>query len=201
MDPATDRQRIESYLEGDAEAAREVDGWVRKELEICYQGLQREMDDICQAVHGKLLENLRAGRFQHRSALKTYVGRITHHTAIDFMRRRYRERTVSSDWILETTPSGESPYRALASQEEHVLVDQLLLRSPAPCRELWRMVFVERLSYAEIAQRLSIPPGTVKSRMWHCRRKALALLEQLQRKRPRQDRRSPETTRQARQRS
>ena len=188
MDQAIDGQRIESYLEGDAQAAREVDGWIRKEMEICYPALHREMDDICQAVHGKLLQNLRAGRFQHRSALKTYVGRITHHTAIDFMRRRNRERTVDAEWILKTTPSGESPYRSLVSLEEQVLLDQLLLRSPAPCRELWRMVFVERLSYAEIGRRLSIPPGTVKSRMWHCRRKALALLEQLQRKRPRKAR-------------
>jgi RNA polymerase sigma-70 factor (ECF subfamily) len=139
------------------------------------------MDDICQAVHGKLLESLRADRFQRQSTLKTYVGRITHYTAIDRIRRRYRERSISRDWVFQATPSGDNPYKSLARMEERAMLRQVLLRSPPGCRELWRLVFVERLSYAEIGRRLSIPPGTVKSRMWHCRRKALALLEQLKR--------------------
>jgi RNA polymerase sigma-70 factor (ECF subfamily) len=176
-----DRRRIESYLAGEAATAHEVDGWIRREIEICYPALWREADDIRQAVHGKLLENLRAARFQFRSTLKTYVGRITHHTAIDRIRKNHRERSVPADWRIESASTGENPYRSLAALEEQDLMDQVLLRSPAPCRELWRLVFLEQLSYAEIGRRLSIPPGTVKSRMWHCRRKALALLEQLQR--------------------
>ena len=181
LESESDRRRIESYLAGAEETAREVDGWIRREIEICYPGLRQDLDDLRQVIHGKLLENLRAGRFQYRSTLKTYVGRITHHTAIDTLRARQRERTVTSEWLLQTAASGENPYQALAALEEDTLLDQVLLRSPASCRDLWRMVFLERLSYEEIAHRLSVPPGTVKSRVWHCRRKALALLERLRR--------------------
>ena len=179
MDIGQERERIESYLAGEDATAREVDGWNRREIEICYPVLRSEMDDICQVVHGKVLENLQAGRFHHRSTLKTYIGRITHHTAIDCIRKRYRERSVPVNWMVETATTGENPYRSLAEMEEREMMRQVLLRSPASCRDLWRMVFLERLSYVDISQRLSIPSGTVKSRMWHCRRKAMALLERL----------------------
>jgi RNA polymerase sigma-70 factor (ECF subfamily) len=67
----------------------------------------------------------------------------------------------------------------MAALEEHHLIQQVLLRSPPSCRNLWRMIFMERLSYEEIGRRHRVPMGTVKSRVWHCRRKALALLASL----------------------
>jgi RNA polymerase sigma-70 factor (ECF subfamily) len=177
-----DHRRVEAYLQGADAAAMEVDGWVRREIEICYPVLRRDLEDVCQVVHGKVLDNLRRGRFQYRSTLKTYIGRIAHNTAIDFIRERYRDRTVSEGHFLETSSSGENPYKIMASLEKHKLIHQVLLQSPASCRDLWRMVFMERLSYDKISQRLGIPEGTVKSRVWHCRRKALALLASLRRK-------------------
>jgi RNA polymerase sigma-70 factor (ECF subfamily) len=176
-----DRQRIRGYLEGCDASVGEIQGWIRREMEICYPVLRQEMDDVCQVVHSKLLQNLRAGSFQGRSTLKTYVGRITHHTAIDWLRKRSRERSVTDAWLMQAQTSGANPYRSLVADQEYRLIHQVLLRSPAACRSLWRMVFLERLSYAEIARRLQVPEGTVKSRAWHCRRKALALLARLRR--------------------
>jgi DNA-directed RNA polymerase specialized sigma24 family protein len=57
------------------------------------------------------------------------------------------------------------------------LLHQAVLALPAGCRELWFLVLVEKLSYEEVGAHLAIPPGTVKSRMFHCRRKLLDLLE------------------------
>ena len=59
------------------------------------------------------------------------------------------------------------------------LLKQILLLVPAVCRQLWRMAYVETLGYAEIARRIDVPPGTVKSRMWYCRKRALALLQEI----------------------
>jgi len=181
-----DRQRIDAYLDGREGVVREVDAWIRRELEICYPVLRTETDDICQTVHAKLLVNLRAQRFHYRSTLKTYVCRIAHHAAIDGIRRRYRERPISAARSPETETTTDNPYRSLAALEEQELINQVLLRSPAACRELWGLVFLERLSYDEVGRRLTIPEGTVKSRMFNCRRKARALLERLRRGDPRQ---------------
>ena len=175
----TDKRRIRDYLAGETATVREVDSWMRREIQICYPVLSREVDDICQVVHGKLIQNLRDDRFEHRSALKTYIGRMTHHTAIDCLRKQYRDRTVPGESFLESHSTGDNPYRSMAALEEHHLIHQVLLRSPASCRDLWRMIFMERLPYEEVGRRIRVPVGTVKSRVWHCRRTALALLAKL----------------------
>ncbi len=178
---SADVERIASYLDGEERVFREVDAWIRREIEARYPVLRAETEDLCQVVHGKLVANLRAGRFDHRCTLRTYVVRIAHYTAIDRIRRMYRERGFLADAALEREVTANSPYRLLESQDERQLLHQVLLHSPLACRELWRLAFLERLSYEEIGRRLSIPPGTVKSRMWHCRRRAQTLLRRFQR--------------------
>ena len=174
-----DERRIHAYLEGDGAVAREIDTWIRKDIAVRYPILRPEIDDLSQSIHEKLFEKLKAGRFRRRSSLRTYVAGITHHTAISRIRGLYRERDLWRGWESRSAHVAPSAYQSLAELQERQLLHQVVQRSPETCRSLWRMVFIERLSYAEIGRRLSIPPGTVKSRMWHCRRKALALLERL----------------------
>ena len=185
-DPATagaasDRKRIDAYLDGETAAFREVDRWIRVEVQARYPILRAELDDLCQMVHEKLVGNLGAGRFGHRSTLRTYVAGITHYTSIDCIRKRHREQSLPSGWEERREATTDSPYRSLSDLQEQELLHQAVMGSPAACRELWRLIFVERLSYKDVGSRLSIPPGTVKSRMWYCRRKAMALLERLRR--------------------
>ena len=179
-EPGSDHRWIGRYLDGQEDAFREVDGWIRREIESRYPVVGEEIEDLCQIVHGKLLTNLQTGRFRHRSTLRTYVIGIVHYTAIDRLRALYREQLfrplLASD---EENAAAGNPYRSLLELEERDFLQQVLLHAPASCRALWRMAFIEELGYNEMARRLSIPSGTVKSRMWHCRRKALAILTRL----------------------
>ena len=176
-DPAADRERIAGYLRGAQPAVREIDEWIRREIAARYPVLLGEIEDVCQAVHAKLLRNFQAERFQGRSMLRTYVVGVANHTAVDRIRRIYRDRAVfapNSD--LDERVASDNPYRSLRRAEEGRLLFEALQRSPEACRELWRLALVEKLSYEAIAERLAIPPGTVKSRMWYCRRKMIDLL-------------------------
>ena len=176
---SNDTRRIDAYLRGDAAVFREVDGWARAEIESRYPILHHELEDLCQTVHQKLLVNLRSGRFGHRSTLRTYVVGIAHYTAIDTIRKLYRERTLAPEH--STDQAARTPYESLVGLERHTLLHHAVLHLPQSCRDLWRLIFVEGLSYARIGEKLSVPEGTVKSRVWHCRRKALALLERFRR--------------------
>ncbi|HKY33614.1 MAG TPA: RNA polymerase sigma factor [Candidatus Polarisedimenticolia bacterium] len=175
---AADRRRIRDYLRGEARAVAEVEGWIQDVLRPCYPSLLEDREDTAQFVHQKLLSNLRSGKFLFRSSLRTYVSRITHHTAIDGLRRRFRDAPLEAapaDSLLDE----RSPYLVLETSDESTLRSLALQRSSAPCRSLWRMIFLENLSYEEVGARLGIPGGTVKSRVWHCRRRLLELLEAL----------------------
>ncbi len=175
---SADRRLIEAYLEGEEESFRAVDGWIRREIDARYASLWTEREDLCQTVHEKLLAGHRAGRFAFRSSFRTYVVSVAHHTCIDALRRRYLRRTEE---LPDDLPArAGNPYEALGNLEEKQILHRILQLSPEICRRLWRMIFLEKLSYREIGGRLKIPAGTVKSRMFHCRARAIALYRRIQ---------------------
>ena len=174
-----DADQTRSFLDGDPAAFREVEGWILALLRSRYPVLREEHEDLCQSVHRKLVSSLRAERFQGRSSFRTYVSGVVHHTAIDRLRRKYRDAPLD----LEADPdvaAGPDPYRLLEESEKQRLFHRVLHLSSRECRDLWRMAFLDSLSYEEIGRVLDVPSGTVKSRMWHCRRKARAILKRLQ---------------------
>jgi RNA polymerase sigma-70 factor (ECF subfamily) len=177
--PGSDRQIIAAYLEGTAAAFREVDGWIRTELAVRFPVLRSDAADLSQSIHEQLLEALRAGSFRHRSALKTYVVRITRYNAVDWLRRTRRDRMLEENSGIERAAPGGGPYRDLVARELAETLLNIVMLAPRTCRQLWELAFVEGLGFREIAARLGIPQGTVKSRMWYCRHRALTLLERL----------------------
>jgi RNA polymerase sigma-70 factor (ECF subfamily) len=178
-----DRRRVGRYLRGEPETFAEVEEWIRGEIRMRYPVLRHELDDVCQTVHEKLLIKLRADGFRYQSSLRTYVSGIVHHSCIDRLRRRYRENAIALGEDAGRVSKRPDPYEVLAEVEEWRLLHQVVLLSSSACRELWSLAFIERLSYEEIGRRLSIPPGTVKSRMWHCRQRAAAALRRIQARR------------------
>jgi RNA polymerase sigma factor (sigma-70 family) len=178
--PENTATQIEAYLRGAEDRFLEVDVWIRTQLRTQYPALLDEEEDLCQIVHGKLLVNLREDRFRGQSSLRSYVSGITHYSAVDRLRSRYRDRELHEALKPEHAEIAlDNPYRDLERVGRARLLHRVVVALPAACRELWRLVFVENLSYPEIAEELSIPPGTVKSRMWHCRRKATSILRRL----------------------
>jgi RNA polymerase sigma-70 factor (ECF subfamily) len=177
-DPAEDdRALIAGYLAGGEGEFRLVDGWVMREIDARYASLAADREDLGQQVHEKLLGNLRAGRFRHGSRLRTYVTSVVHHTCIDALRRRYLYRFEE---MADDRPAAwGNPYGAIEARDRERLVHRLLRLSPAVCRRLWRMIFLEERPYRDIARLLGIPAGTVKSRVFACRRKALAIWKRL----------------------
>ncbi len=164
------------YVDGRPAAVALVDRWIREEIRARFPVLRDESDDLCQLVHGKLFEALRGGSFRRESSLKTYVSRVTRYSAVDEVRRLYRDPL----WNPLSEPGPEfrraGPYRVLASLEQGALLRQILLHSASECRRLWHLAFVEQLSYGEIARALGIATGTVKSRMARCRQRLMHLL-------------------------
>jgi RNA polymerase sigma-70 factor (ECF subfamily) len=114
-------------------------------------------------------------RFDHRSAFDTWVHRVTTNVCLDELRRRGRRPTVVAR--LDAAPPGPDDRRGatldLADTAVPVgdaVADRLDLDlALAELPEEFRVVVVLRdqlgLDYAEIAEVLDIPPGTVRSRI------------------------------------
>ena len=90
--------------------------------------------------------------------------------------RTIREESKDLDLVfacIEALPGDRSPnpYEELEEMDQTRLFHRALHLSPEGCRRLWRMIFLDRMSYAQIGHRLKIPPGTVKSRVARARAK------------------------------
>jgi RNA polymerase sigma-70 factor, ECF subfamily len=94
-----------------------------------------------------------------RGSLAAWVLTIARSRAIDELRRRRPE----------PMDPGTLPETAVPAPQEDAIerwrVAHLLTRLPADERELLRLRFYDELSQTEIAERLDVPLGTVKSRM------------------------------------
>ncbi len=175
-----ERSRARDYLDGNAATFEEIDRWIRAELARRYPRLSGEHEDLSQVVHENLIKSLRAGKYAGRSSLRGYITGIAHYVAIARLRELYRHRAITESLSHEPLRgAADNPYRTLEALDHRKLLHQLFLSLPSECRELWLLVFVEKLLYTDVAERLGIPPGTVKSRMWACRRKATAILRRI----------------------
>jgi RNA polymerase sigma-70 factor (ECF subfamily) len=107
-----------------------------------------------------------------------WLATIARRTAIDLHRREARRSALSledagADPALVQLPTGvERAYDVWAVREA---IDEL----PADEREVVRLQHLEELSQAEVAERLGIPVGTVKSRSFRAHRHLAARLGHL----------------------
>ncbi|MFL6100298.1 MAG: RNA polymerase sigma factor [Actinomycetales bacterium] len=118
-----------------------------------------------------------AGTFDPTRALAAWLASIARRTAIDVYRRERRHlgaRDIDDVESELTTmpPSVEQIYDV--SEVRHA-VDAL----PDEDRKLIRMQHFDELTHNEIAQRLEIPVGTVKSRSFRAHRRLAGLLGHL----------------------
>lgn len=89
---------------------------------------------------------------------------IARHKVADFLRKKYRRAEVPLD---SAAPIGVMPRRL--EMPMGGLVEEVLGTLPESDRQLLHMAYWLRLPQAEIARRLSVPVGTVKSRLHHAR--------------------------------
>ena len=67
---------IAGYVAGEPECHRQVDRWIEEVLRRRALGLGEEREDVGQEARRRLLVSLRAGRFEGRCSLRTYVWRL-----------------------------------------------------------------------------------------------------------------------------
>ena len=87
LSPEDERRLIERYLQGDASAARILDGWIEIALRESLRSPRARWDDLRQEVQARVLRNLTGGLFDGQSTLRTYVHQISKNVAVDFGRR------------------------------------------------------------------------------------------------------------------
>jgi RNA polymerase sigma-70 factor (ECF subfamily) len=144
---AGDREAFARLVEAHREVAYRTAFWIL-----------RDADDAMDVTQEAFLRAYRSlNRFAERSSFRTWLRRIATNAALDRRQRRLREPELPED--LEPAARGPS------ASEPRALVREAIDALPPASRAAVVLRDVHGLSYAEIAETLKIPKGTVMSRI------------------------------------
>ncbi|OLP19518.1 RNA polymerase subunit sigma [Leptolyngbya sp. 'hensonii'] len=101
-----------------------------------------------------------------RGALITFLTTMAHSRAIERLRSRSTKFNVLNRWHRETgsQASDVNPLQRAMSEEQAEMVRQALAQLSDNEQEVLKIAYYEGLTQAEIANRLNLPLGTVKTR-------------------------------------
>lgn len=108
----------------------------------------------------------RAGQYvPERGSVAAWIVTLARNLAIDRRRRRERRGTLAREVLAhEPQPDVQGPFELTAGAREREKVRRALAQLPDAQRITLEIAFFEGLSYPEIAERESVPLGTIKSR-------------------------------------
>lgn len=119
-----------------------------------------------------------AKTFDGRAQVSTWVLGIARYKTLDKLRQINRHETTSDEGVLESiADESASTYDTLSQRQQSEQIARCLETLPADQRECLHCVFYEEMSIHEIAQLQDIPSNTVKTRLFHARRKLKECLE------------------------
>lgn len=127
-----------------------------------------EAEDLVQETYAKALRGFSS--FQVGTNFRAWIFRILRNsflTSRTGMRSTVALPEDAEETIASATPTPES---SLIAQADHETVRQALTELAVPFREILLLCEVEEMSYEEISQTLSIPMGTVMSRLSRARK-------------------------------
>lgn len=133
-------------------------------------GDRTRAEDATQEVFLKVYR--RIGTYDGRAALSTWLYRLTENTCLDIARASKRTPTPADPATMPDSP-GPDPTTPIAE------VDRLrtaLAALPEEERQALSAVGLYEMTYAEAAEALAVPVGTVKSRVFRARQSMMAAL-------------------------
>lgn len=114
--------------------------------------------DIVQDSWVAIIKNLK--NLNNPAHFRPWAYRIIHHKAMDEFRKQKRENRKEEKNHLEN------------KEDDRIETILLQLNAMDPeDKNILTLFYLEEMLIAEIAFILDIPPGTVKSRLFHCRKK------------------------------
>lgn len=135
-------------------------------------GPHSDWEDVAQETWIRVVRH--ATGYNPDFAFATWLFRIAWNLAMNHLgARRHEALPPESDATPDPAPHPEA--QAITTAEQQRLRDGLRALPPA-LGELLALRYFEELTERELAQRLQIPAGTVKSRLHHAHRKLAALL-------------------------
>lgn len=165
---------VRGFVAGDESALEAI---YRRYSALVYTVALRSLGDVTEAedVTQKVFVAAWSGRQNYqpdRASLPAWLLGITRNKVVDAHQARGKQRRIQTELAADAQP----PSDPIDIAERLILAEEIAKLDEVPQRVL-RMAFYEDLTHAQIAERLQMPPGTVKS---HIRRSLIKLKRRLE---------------------
>lgn len=128
-----------------------------------------DAQDLVQETLARALSHV--DQFEIGSNLRAWLHQILFHQFVSRRRRWLRERASLARLALESKTRDFDVDTSVARQRLSPRLESALEDLPPKIGEVIRKVDIEELSYREVAEQMSIPIGTVMSRLFRGRRR------------------------------
>jgi RNA polymerase sigma-70 factor (ECF subfamily) len=175
---SSDANLLDSYCAGNEEAFRElVDRYKNGLYAFLRQFLNQHdlVEDVFQETFLQLYSSQKS--FDRSRPLRPWLFTIAANKAKDALRKSQRTAAISisainpsdemsfEEMLNVLTSDNEQPENQLELQERSSRVSNIITNLPDNLREIIIMAYFNKFSYKQMADILSIPIGTVKSRL------------------------------------
>ena len=175
----SDAELLTRYAAGDEAAFREIVNRYKNGLYAFLKKFLNHQDMVEDTFQETFLQLFTSrDSFDTSRPLRPWLFTIAANKAKDALRKRQRTAAIhigaiaesqemSFDDVLNTLTSDSStmPYEDLQKSETASLVGKIITDMPENLREILILAYFDKFSYKQMARILSIPIGTVKSRL------------------------------------
>lgn len=137
-----------------------------RRLFVQRMGGSGDADDLLQETFIKVYINLH--RYNPDYTFGQWVYTIARNTFVDFRRRRQEDLPIDERFAAPASPA-PTPEESVINLQQRTQIERYLERLTPRYRRLVVLRFFDGLSYEEIAARLDLPLGTVKTQIHRAR--------------------------------
>ena len=119
-------------------------------------------------VHDAVIDIITSLHRRQISNPAAFLSVLIRRKATDVLRKERQMRKTESSWFKAIRPGGDDlvPTSPVEEQEEFLRVRRAVEMLPPAERNIVTLIYIDSLTTSEVAERLGIPQGTVKSRLY-----------------------------------
>ena len=174
---ADDRELAKRVIDGDDAAFEHLFNRYRESIRRLFiqksAGSADDADDLLQETFIKVYLNI--DRYDESYTFGQWVYTIARNTFIDFTRKSRSDLPIDERFSAPAA-TAPTPEESVINSQQRVQIEHYLESLPEQYKKLFRLRFIDEYSYEEIAEKLHLPMGTVKTQIHRARERMCRLI-------------------------
>ena len=146
-------------------------------LALNYAQNETDAEEITQEVFIQIFR--KAGQFQGKSTVKTWIYRITVNTALNFLKKKKRRSWLSTEKIEEVPKDFVHPGVLLERKEQSIFLFKGIDRLPDQQKTAFLLSFIEELPRQEAADIMGISLKALESLLQRAKKNLRKILQNI----------------------